>query len=546
MPKDSNSKNDDGFIQINQDVQPLYKSNPDELFDAEIKHPDNQSVISKIEPKGVAHPEIPLEVTNDQPPKQDDTELLKQHQTVQKNLIAEQEKELEAAKTEIQFLKKVDLNWIEKYTALQQEIESLRQAALQKPIAVETMFGLKEYVIHHKVFNAQIQLPNATEGKAYHFVLNMSKFGLTEIIPVELAGLETCGLCFDPITNQIQGIPTQSGDISIQLRYHLLNQTTLWGKSISFFVNKDPRSLWKNIPSDPTAPYPKSDSDHFQLATSGKMMVAASQRGRSHAQVGSFRDDDFMLTHHETSKWNLIVVADGAGAAKFSRQGSFISCQTITDYFNAVSKKQVQDIEDAIEGVYVEPEKRGPALKNLLYTHLAGAAHKAFKAIEKEALTNQSKSKDYATTLMFSILKKFEFGWFIASFGVGDSPMCIYTKGAKPIIMHYPEEGEYSGQTYFLTMPEIFKDSMKILNRIQFRIIPDFTALLLMTDGIYDPKFETHGGLNNPQKWDDLWNELTQSFNFSHQNESLSSDLLKWMDFWSPGNHDDRTLAILF
>lgn len=29
-------------------------------------------------------------------------------------------------------------------------------------------------------------------------------------------------------------------------------------------------------------------------------------------------------------------------------------------------------------------------------------------------------------------------------------------------------------------------------------------------------------------------------------NEEARFQLLRWMDFWSPGNHDDRTIAILY
>jgi hypothetical protein len=29
-------------------------------------------------------------------------------------------------------------------------------------------------------------------------------------------------------------------------------------------------------------------------------------------------------------------------------------------------------------------------------------------------------------------------------------------------------------------------------------------------------------------------------------NKEITEQLSRWMDFWSPGNHDDRTLAIVF
>ncbi len=33
---------------------------------------------------------------------------------------------------------------------------------------------------------------------------------------------------------------------------------------------------------------------------------------------------------------------------------------------------------------------------------------------------------------------------------------------------------------------------------------------------------------------------------FHKDNTEIASQLSNWMDFWSQGNHDDRTLAIIF
>jgi hypothetical protein len=41
-------------------------------------------------------------------------------------------------------------------------------------------------------------------------------------------------------------------------------------------------------------------------------------------------------------------------------------------------------------------------------------------------------------------------------------------------------------------------------------------------------------------------NEDNVKVDFSDDNEQAADQLLKWLDFWSKGNHDDRTIAILF
>ena len=67
-----------------------------------------------------------------------------------------------------------------------------------------------------------------------------------------------------------------------------------------------------------------------------------------------------------------------------------------------------------------------------------------------------------------------------------------------------------------------------------------------MTDGITDPKFETDANLLKVEKWNELWQDLSKEVDFSDDNEASADQLLNWLDFWSPGNHDDRTIAILF
>ena len=107
------------------------------------------------------------------------------------------------------------------------------------------------------------------------------------------------------------------------------------------------------------------------------------------------------------------------------------------------------------------------------------------------------------------------------------------------------DSGEFAGQTRFLTMPEITQPA-ELYRRLRFDIVPDFTALILMTDGISDPKFETDANLMKIEKWNELWTDLSKMVTFADDNELAADQLLKWLDFWSPGNHDDRTIAILY
>jgi len=73
-----------------------------------------------------------------------------------------------------------------------------------------------------------------------------------------------------------------------------------------------------------------------------------------------------------------------------------------------------------------------------------------------------------------------------------------------------------------------------------------------MSDGIYDPKFIVESNLPNIKNWQEFLedlngkNEDNVKVELSADNKDITNQLAKWMDFWSIGNHDDRTLAIVF
>ena len=327
-------------------------------------------------------------------------------------------------------------------------------------------------------------------------------------------------------------------------------------RNLTLTVNPDPRSLWQDKVSDKNDPYwkPDSASQFLKVESTGLLMkteqkdiVAASQRGRSHAHEGIFRDDDFGMDYDKNTNWYIITVADGAGSAKAARKGSAIACQTVVKVCKAELESRHKDFEYLIKELSKDRsdgnrKKMGDALYGILGT----AVFKAYKNIEEEATNSTRDIKDYSTTLIVSICKKFKFGWFMGAFWVGDGGIGFYNKNTRFLkVLGETDGGEFAGQTRFLTMPEITQPA-ELYRRLRFDIVDDFTALILMSDGITDPKFETDANLLKIEKWDELWADLSKEVEFKDNNEKTAGQLLKWLDFWSPGNHDDRTIAILF
>ena len=419
-------------------------------------------------------------------------------------------------------------------------------------------------VIENEIRQLGLRFPNGTVKKDYHieFLLPADK-----ISDVELVGADEIGLSFTMSADGqclLSGKPTISGDFTLRLRYNTVEGEAASELPIPVAFNPNPRDLWKNIATDPNIPYYKPDSESEYLRVEAgadgqprKDVVAASQRGRSHAQEGKARDDHFSLYHCDKSDWYIIAVADGAGSAKYSRKGSEIACSTVVNH----CKTLLQDnpaFEAALEEYASDrdsKEKRTDVTRHVIEIVYQGAM-KAHEAVKKVAEANgEARLKDFATTLMFAVCKKYDFGWFIASFWVGDGAMCIFDANNRTAkMLGTPDEGEFSGQTRFLTMPEIFRDPDIVARRMRMAIVPDFTALFLMTDGISDPMFETDRNLNDYSKWEEFYSKLCNGFpedeiggvELSDDNEAAQEQLLSWLDFWSPGNHDDRTIAILY
>lgn len=398
-------------------------------------------------------------------------------------------------------------------------------------------------------------LPNATVGKEYNvdilkILSEPNAFDVSVIIPNELTGLS-----FTQSNSLISGVPAVSGDFKLKLKFKHKNQIAqerYLEKMLLLIINPDPKSLWKNLPCDKNDPYWKEDFSS-KIMHKEKIMMAASARGRSHAQEGKFRDDAFKLDYLDDG-WYLLAVADGAGSAKYSRRGSEIACDIgFKTLIDKIGKMQADVFEAKVKEYLVS--KNDPKLykniSDISYDVMGGVAFSAYQAIKEEAakkIDSDNKPaliKDFATTFIVSAVKKFDFGWFIMSYWIGDGGIGIFKKGDSVKLLGEPDGGEFAGQTRFLTMSDIWEPT-EILRRIKFEICDDFTALILMTDGITDPKLETENNLKDISKWDLLWKDIETEVNFDRKNINADKELLKWLEFWSAGNHDDRTIAILY
>ncbi|MBW8686523.1 PP2C family serine/threonine-protein phosphatase [Chitinophaga rhizophila] len=415
----------------------------------------------------------------------------------------------------------------------------------------------KERSMIDDILQKHIMLPNGRVNKAYNFTFDPVASGLTEMgdfewqIPAEL------GIAFDEATNTIAGTPKQQGEFILSLLFRLKDHPAdkpFSEKKIHLVINPDPKSLWQNLPSDQQDKYWQPDSAAVTLPFGNRKLVIASKRGRSHAHEGKFRDDSFGCDFNTEKGWGIIAVADGAGSAKYSRKGADIACKAAVNSFQELlTGDKIAGLEDAINTYLTDPSEDSQKKVSMQFIEQLGKlAFTAQGKIKQEAQENGAEPKDYATTLIFALVKQYPAGYVISSFWVGDGGIGIYQDATgEAFVMGTPDSGEFAGQTRFLTMSDIFANGAYV-NRIRFKVVPDFTALLLMTDGLTDPKFQTDANLQKSEIWRQLWQDLNGAnedgtkVNFAGSPEEVKECLLSWLDFWSPGNHDDRTIAILY
>ncbi|MDA7936682.1 protein phosphatase 2C domain-containing protein [bacterium] len=293
-------------------------------------------------------------------------------------------------------------------------------------------------------------------------------------------------------------------------------------------------------------PYRKDHTVARSEDVDGVCMMGASRRGRSHAHNGTYRDDDFVI-RSDKGGWFVVTVADGAGSAKYSRRGSDLMCAVATDRVLASVAAHCDDKFEKLLAQHrsaptPEDEKQ---IRTILYKVLIAAGYAGVRCIESEARQMKAKLKDYATTLVLTVSKKYSFGWFVACFAIGDggAALILDSKCGKVQVLNQQESGEFSGQTRFATMPEVWQDTDVLMKeRLQFAIVDHFEALLAMTDGVSDPHFRTDVEFEDPQKWVDFWGALRRD---ARIDEGDSKVLLDWLNFWVDGEHDDRTIALL-
>ncbi len=158
----------------------------------------------------------------------------------------------------------------------------------------------------------------------------------------------------------------------------------------------------------------------------GWKFAAASVIGTSHLKSeGSACQDAFSCAYHEAANAFIAVVADGAGSARHSDEGSHTACGYVL-------------------------ERLLSAAPELLSTHsLALRILADLKdRIDEMAAFKRALAKEFACTLLVAII----FESFAVFWQIGDGAICFRLLGERDFkFAFWPEKGDYANVTSFVT-----------------------------------------------------------------------------------------------
>ncbi|MEQ5176384.1 PP2C family serine/threonine-protein phosphatase [Proteus genomosp. 6] len=391
-------------------------------------------------------------------------------------------------------------------------------------------------IIHRPT--AKITLSNAKVGTAFNSTLSI-ELNTLEIAEIEAVDVpEGVGITFDHESCCLVGMPTKSGNFILVVHWSV--NAIRYQDEVLLIINPDPRSLWQINEPPADSPYPKAHIDSQLILEEDIRIVGASRRGRSHEHAGTFRDDDFYIHHDNQSQWNILIVADGAGSARYSREGSRIAINTVSHYLKSQLSLENEAIKPHLETIHQWNDNSAINQVGSFFAQLfRNAAQLAINNLKNEAIHINEPVKSFSTTLLATVSLRINDELFAASFWMGDGAIAAYGTAGKVRILGIPDSGEYAGQTRFLDDSAL--NDAEFNRRIIIGKWKEISHLILMTDGVSDPVFETDNGLQDPNKWAAFIDEISPCL---ASPEHADSALAEWLNFFSAGNHDDRTLVV--
>lgn len=451
-----------------------------------------------------------------------------------------------------------------------------------KPETLEVVLQAKYPSAAQKFFEwkaklpASIRLENAKQGQLTDYdIKSLLGYDPDWAVWAHAEGLGSLQPDFD--THRIKGEPTVGSDAKLHLIFTCRGCEEITHElDLLLTCNMDPELRWKEIERDQSDNDPVvAEEDGFSLAKMAEALRSAANgsgvrnpdavfskpnrvsrrqksedfdlayasiRGRSHIRTGSFREDDVEARFFLDGKAVAIVVSDGAGSAPLSRRGSCV-----------VTAVGIKCLIELGQKLVVEPEALN-GRSQFAVDAFAAVVQSIRSQIEFEADCIKEQrpgflAKEMYATFLAALVLPTASGNVLLTYSAGDGAIGLGLAGDASGIKCAPDHGQSAGQTLFI----LNKGADDAEKRLIFTKLPESYALLLMSDGVSDPRIQ-HGEELKP----DIWNQLTDELKPLVRQEPLNHDaervetykergaLCTWLDSYEKGHHDDRTIAVLF
>lgn len=299
-------------------------------------------------------------------------------------------------------------------------------------------------------------------------------------------------------------------------------------------VTEHTAALWKYVPvpdSEPE-PAPEYKSDSTELTKS--RIIAARVRGKKHKHDGTNCDDWYEFANFEDI--TFVAVSDGAGSKKFSRIGARVSCKAAIGYLLKTIGQLLTENPNFRQELSIPiTEPQCMEACGILAEKLQQAVLRAYSAVESAFYTRFADSAyyqelkrslqpgDFSATMLIAII--IPVGGetkenLIVTCQIGDGIIAVLnTEGdfeTSVKLMCRPDSGEFSGETEFLTSPQINTiEALQSRTKI-FRGIAD--TVFIMTDGVADDYFPHETEMHR------LYFDLLANGILKSKSQSLSKD----------------------
>lgn len=423
---------------------------------------------------------------------------------------------------------------------------------------------------------ASVRLDNAKQGQpADYDVKALLGYDPEWAVWAHAEGLGSLQPDFD--AHRIKGDPTVGSDAKLRLIFTCRGSEQITHElDLLLTCNMDPELRWKEIERDQSDNDPVvTEEEGFSLAKMAESLRSAANgsgvrnpdvlfskpnrvsrrqksedfdlayasiRGRSHIRSGSFREDDVEARFFLEGKAVAIVVSDGAGSASLSRRGSCI-----------VAEVGIKCLIDLGQKLVVEPEALN-GRSQFAIDGFAAAVRSIRNQIDFEADCIKEHrpaflAKDMYATFLAALVLPTASGHVLLTYSAGDGAIGLGLAGDASGIKCAPDHGQSAGQTLFV----LNKGADDAEKRLVFTPLPESYALLLMSDGVSDPRIQ-QGEESKPDIWNQLADELkplVREEPLNHDGERVETHeargaLCAWLDSYEKGHHDDRTVAVLF